>query len=308
MDNGSGKIKHVGSRRDATARAAAHDSAAWHVVSRQTILAGFIDGHMHVLSTGQDLERFDGEFAAARLPATGQRGEARELDDLDARPIYVVAEDYHSTWCNSAELGVADMEDPPGGRIHPDDHDGRPLGLLSEAASLDIAMAFLSRCQLPQEQRAAVERAFGAYLAAGYTGLVEMATDQTTWAALQPSGTLSMAMACYWLVMAAHTLDEALASVDQAVVLDIQWDAERLLEAKATETWIKGRRVYAAASTIATTAPTTTATTTITTTAAAASTAAASTAAASTAAASTASSTAAASAAALSLWVASKSF
>ena len=31
-------------------------------------------------------------------------------------------------------------------------------------------------------------------------------------------------------------------------VVDMEWDAERLLEAKVCETWFRGRRIYASGS------------------------------------------------------------
>ncbi|PHH83083.1 hypothetical protein CDD82_3618 [Ophiocordyceps australis] len=255
VDDKTGKIKHVGSEADVLA-----PDAVWHDLGGRTVLAGFIDAHMHLLATGQDLARYDvggyesleeiregiRGFAARNQElrrivcrgwlqqATGGKAAASDLDDLDPRPIYVVAEDFHSTWCNAAalaEMAVDGMEDPPGGLIHRDE-DGTPSGLLSEAASLDIAMAFLASCESLQQRVAAVERAFAAYLASGYTGLVEMATDATSWAAIQafrsqqPSKTLPIPLACYWLVRAAHTVPEALASVNQAFALRQTFNAQ----------------------------------------------------------------------------------
>lgn len=108
---------------------------------------------------------------------------ASMLDDLDPRPIFIDSKDLHSAWCNTAalrELGVADTPDPAGGVIHRGE-DGQPSGLLSEAAAVNIVWPHVARVATAEEKMEFVRSAVRAYNAAGYTGVVEMATDENVW-------------------------------------------------------------------------------------------------------------------------------
>lgn len=62
---------------------------------------------------------------------------------------------------------------------------GRPSGLLSENAVVDIIWPFLATITTQEAKLKALDRAFTAYTQAGYTGLVDMAMDETTWEVLQ---------------------------------------------------------------------------------------------------------------------------
>lgn len=253
VDEQSGKIKHIGSAEDAVAREAKAAGAQLRDMDGRVVIPGFIDGHMHLLMTGESLNKLDiGPFknldeirngirgyaqANPGLPrvlcrgwlqaSTGGVALASDLDDLDPRPIYISAEDMHSCWLNTAaldELGVADMEDPPGGKIHRDEN-GLATGLLSESAALGIVWPFLSGISSTEERVRYIKDAFDAYISSGYTGVVELAMDPGSWDTLQlfrsrqPKGTLPISLAAHWLVLPRKTEEETLKQVDQAIEL-----------------------------------------------------------------------------------------
>ncbi|PFH57174.1 hypothetical protein XA68_15403 [Ophiocordyceps unilateralis] len=258
VDQASGTIAHIGSADDDAVRDARAAGAKTQDVQGRIVLPGLIDGHMHLLQTGEALGRPDlgpcknlteirqriRQHAAAHpelarivcrgwlQEATAATGDVRaaDLDDLDPRPIFVHTEDLHSAWCNSAalaELGVDDMPDPPGGCIHRDDK-GRPTGYLSESAALGIAWPFVSGASSIEQRVSCIADAVNAYMAAGYTGLTELAMDNMSWEALrlfrsrQSNGRLPLDVAMYWLVLPRDSDDETIRQVDRAVELRSQ--------------------------------------------------------------------------------------
>ncbi|KAL4862818.1 amidohydrolase 3 [Aspergillus spectabilis] len=113
----------------------------------------------------------------------------------------------HSGWANTAamdEIGIPSMSDPPGGKIQRD-ADGRPTGLLSEAAHLDVALPWLVD-KTPLEQKlSALEDAAAEYTAAGYTGMIDMAMEEAQWEVLetfrqQYRGHFPFHIAAHWIV------------------------------------------------------------------------------------------------------------
>ncbi|KAI2777743.1 amidohydrolase 3 [Daldinia loculata] len=255
--NESGKITHVGSRNDENVSAAEATGIAKQNVNGRIVLPGFIDGHMHFLMLGQslqkagleackdlqDIRRTIKEFAAthpsaARIMCKGwmhsmTNGEALSsmIDDLDPRPIFIDSKDLHSTWCNSAalsEMGVQDMSDPEGGKIHRDEN-GKASGLLSEAAAVTIVWPHIAKVAPMEEKLSALKGAVEAYNASGYTGLVEMAMDENAWEALQilrERERLPIRIAIHWLITPRKTEAENLAQVDRAIELNRQFNAD----------------------------------------------------------------------------------
>ncbi|KAK1633778.1 amidohydrolase family-domain-containing protein [Colletotrichum phormii] len=213
-----------------------------HDLQQRTVLPGFIDGHMHLLLLGQSLRKLDlsncktlndirssiKSYAKANpsLPTILCKGWRYSmtpngdptvrtkfpvkgiptLDDIDPRPIFVDASSLHSSWCNTAalkELGVADMPDPAGGRIHRDEH-GNPSGVLDEGAMMSIIWPYQASSSPKEERIKAIVAAVKDYNAAGYTGVVEMAMDEEAWDAIitlrdtQPD--IPIRVAAYWLI------------------------------------------------------------------------------------------------------------
>lgn len=170
----------------------------------------FCRGWMHSMTDGQAL--------------------ASMLDDLDPRPIFIDSKDLHSAWCNTAalrELGVADTPDPAGGVIHRGE-DGQPSGLLSEAAAVNIVWPHVARVATAEEKMEFVRSAVRAYNAAGYTGVVEMATDENVWGtmlALRQTEKVSLRLAAHWIITPAATVEECLAQVDRAIELHAVYNA-----------------------------------------------------------------------------------
>ncbi|KAI0969506.1 amidohydrolase 3 [Xylaria arbuscula] len=254
--NEVGKIVHVGSSADEQIQKAEAEGITKNDVGGRIVLPGFIDGHMHLLIMGQSLQKAGLEtcknfedikktlkdFAAAhpsasRIMAKGWmnfmsdgKALASMIDDIDPRPIFIDSKDLHSTWCNTAaleELGVQDMPDPEGGKIHRDEN-GKATGLLTEAAAVTIVWPHIAKVAPMEEKLAAVRRAMQAYSAVGYTGLIDMAMDENGWEVLQTfikQEAPPMRFAVYWLVVPRKTEAENLAQVDRAIELNRQFNA-----------------------------------------------------------------------------------
>jgi predicted amidohydrolase YtcJ len=200
------------------------------------VLPGFTDSHTHLLMTGASLGQVP--LTDARSLAEIQRllREAREADpsasDLRGRgwlfdavpggrptaamidaavadiPVFLDANDYHSCWVNTAALAVLgitrDTPDPLGGEIVRG-ADGEPTGLLLETAATQYAWAHRDATTTDADRDADVERVIDAYLAAGVTGVVDMAFDEYGLAAFQRAqgrrgGELPLRVAAHWLI------------------------------------------------------------------------------------------------------------
>ncbi|KAL4803506.1 amidohydrolase family-domain-containing protein [Aspergillus unguis] len=226
-------------------------------VARRRILPGFIDGHMHLLLFGSSLSKISIDACTSladiqstirsaalerppdqypRLFCSGwmhsmTNGEAlaSSLDDLDPhnRPIFIDSKDLHSAWCNSAALAdmdiTKDTTDPEGGEISRDEN-GNPSGLLSEAAAVTIVWPHTARVATRDEKMGYIRDAIKAYSTAGYTGMVEMATDVNifeTVLALRESEPVSISVrpAMHWLISPAKEEQKVLDQVDHAIAL-----------------------------------------------------------------------------------------
>lgn len=254
-----GTIQHVGRYQDDTVQEVVASGGVQTVdMQGRLIIPGLIDSHMHVLHTGEALGQLDlinckdldeirdsiRKYAqlhpdVPRLScrswfqaSTNNEALASALDDLDPRPIYITSFDVHSMWCNTAaltELQLAEMPDPPGGKIHRDGN-GKPSGLLSESAALGIALPFLSKQHSEQKKLQFIHDAFAAYVRSGYTGLVEMAMDDATLDILlkyraSRGGRLPIWMAMHWFIAPTHSAEENLAQVKRAIELQAQFNA-----------------------------------------------------------------------------------
>jgi len=255
-----GKILDIGSKNDVLSRYLSYGSVAPEVrdLDGRTVLPGFVDGHMHLLTLGQSLQKLDlghckslddiqssiKSYAAEKPEIkrilcqgwmhsmTSGKALASMLNELDPRPIFIDSKDLHSTWCNDAalvELGVADTPDPPGGKIHRDES-GRPSGLLEEAAVLGIVWPHQANKATVEERIQSIRAAVAEYHAAGYTGIIEMAMDEAAWEALRILYTqepdFAMRIAAYWLIKPAKSQDECFSQVDRAVELRNKFNQE----------------------------------------------------------------------------------
>lgn len=244
------RIVHLGSANDNAVLQAQVEGSTINLENR-VVLPGFIDAHVHILNFGLSLQKLD-LISCASLSdirraitiyanthpseprilcrgwiqsATGGRALASALDNLDSRPVYIEALDLHSTWCNSAalgELGVHMRADPPGGKIHRDEH-GTPSGLLEESAQFDIVWPFLDSVVSLEKKITAVEAALAAQKSAGYTGLVEMAMTESEWEVLnvcrEKHGGFPLHLAMHWLVPYDPDISQINRQIDRAIAL-----------------------------------------------------------------------------------------
>ncbi|KKY23103.1 putative amidohydrolase family protein [Diplodia seriata] len=259
------KISFVGPASSAAVQNALAAGASTRDVGGRVVVPGFVDGHMHLMLMGQALtavelggcESLDDIRSAIRAWAAANPGAsqifccgwmhsmtgdapptAALLDDLDPRPIFINAKDLHSTWCSSSALAAMAIDENspevPGGTISRDEK-GKPTGLLSEAANINLVWPYVARVATMDERVERLEAAFAAYSAAGYTGVVEMAMDETAWGALQElmrrrhTNALlppPVRVAAHWLISPKDTEAENVAQVDRAAELHAQFNLE----------------------------------------------------------------------------------
>ncbi|KAK3186489.1 hypothetical protein K4F52_004790 [Lecanicillium sp. MT-2017a] len=257
IDDASGTIAHVGSDSDQAVQDAKAAGAKTHDLQDRVVVPGFVDSHMHLSQTGEALQQLylrkckslDEIREAIRAhakahpelprilcgswfhPSTDGNELASQLDDLDPRPIYISADDLHSVWLNTAaleEVGAAEKKDPPGGKIRRD-ASGKPTGVLEETAAISIVWPFLSDQPSAEQKLDYVQDAVDAYLAAGYTGMVEMAMNEESWQIVQDyraqRGELPIWMAAHWFIFPRDDPEETLEQVDRAIELNKQFNA-----------------------------------------------------------------------------------
>ncbi|KAE8409365.1 amidohydrolase 3 [Aspergillus pseudonomiae] len=247
------RIIYLGEESTATTL---HPDSEIHDLGGRKVLPGFIDGHMHLLLFGASLSKINlgnctslsdirstikaaaaANPTAARLFCRGwmhsmTNGEALAsmLDDLDPRPIFIDSKDLHSAWCNSAalaELNVAHTPDPAGGVIHRDAA-GTPTGLLSEAAAVNIVWPHVAQVASLDEKLHFIRAGIREYTRAGYTGVVEMATDENLWStvlALREREEVNIRLAAHWIISPKDDEEEVLRQVDRAIELHSLYNA-----------------------------------------------------------------------------------
>ncbi|MGR0320866.1 amidohydrolase [Agromyces sp. ZXT2-3] len=257
-----GTILAVGSEAEARAVLAAADALPDRATDADVVdldgrlvLPGVIDAHTHLVMMGEALGRVGltdartlGEITARLVAARAAApdvprvlgggwlfdsvpGGAPTAAMLDAAlpdvPVYLDANDYHSCWVNSAalaELGITrDTPDPLGGRIGRD-AGGEPDGMLYETAAQQYAWEHLAEQTTDADRDAAVERTIAAYLAAGVTGVVDMAFDELGLAAFRRAaerrgGALPIRVVAHWFVANTGDATANLAQVARAVDL-----------------------------------------------------------------------------------------
>ncbi len=218
------------------------------------VLPGFIDGHAHVLPTGQAAEEVN-LVSAPDLPEIQRRlaawagshpGQGRVLargwlhtsvpgghptrQMLDAavadRPVYAIANDHHSVWLNTAaltELGIsARTPDPAGGRIARDPASGEPTGHIDETAMHQMVLPFLDAHSTDDDRDRHLAQVLAGYRASGVTGATDMGLDNTSLAAMsraEKAGTLTARIAGHWMTRRDEDPAANLAQVAEAAEL-----------------------------------------------------------------------------------------
>jgi len=164
-----GRILAVG--EDTQIRALVGADAEVVDLGGRTVVPGFTDAHIHLVSYGLNLTQvqLDGlpslaeavarvaERAGKMRPGEWIRGwgwnrnlwpgspfpSRHDLDRVTAQnPVYLLSKDGHAAWANSLALQLAgitaETADPPGAQIERDAQTGEPTGLLKERAAMDM--------------------------------------------------------------------------------------------------------------------------------------------------------------------------
>lgn len=254
------RVVFVGNRKGALTFAG--DSAVVTDLTGGVVMPGFVDAHAHLLMTGASMAKAQLRTAAnlAEIQARVATWAAANPDAprvlgiswtfgvvpggtptkemLDAvvphRPVYLDANDLHSTWVNSAalvELGITnDTPDPIGGRIVRDPHTGEATGHLLENATVELVWPLLARVS-EAERDAQLALAIEAYNESGVTAAVDMALSADGLAAMhraEQAGTLNVRMVCHWIVHRANDPADELAQVAEAARLARIYKSDRL--------------------------------------------------------------------------------
>lgn len=255
-----GRIAYVGD--EPTARRIAGAEAEAIDLGGATVLPGFVDGHAHVVGTGEaagqvdlwgaedleEIQRRIAEWAAEHPEASRIRAQGWNhgmlpggipdrgmLDQVVAdRPVYAQAYDFHSIWLNTAALAEVGIDDdtvsPPGGTVHRD-ADGAATGYVDETAMHRLVWPVVDRMVTDADRDRDLAAALADYRETGVTATTEMALDEGDLAAMvraEASGALTARIAAHWRVQ--PTGDEAanLAQVARAAELATRHHSERL--------------------------------------------------------------------------------
>ncbi|MFJ4264330.1 amidohydrolase [Paenarthrobacter nicotinovorans] len=220
------------------------------------VLPGFVDGHAHVIGTGEALgqvslwgaksvaeiqqrikERATASPGADRILATGWLhgaipGGVPEAGMLDAvlpdKPVYAFAYDFHSVWVNTAalaELGITDgTRDPLGGTIKRDSH-GHATGYIDENAFYDIVLPFLDSQATGSQHAESIAAVQQAYRQTGVTTACDMGFNETDLEAFRQAetdGALTSRLIAYWRVNNSGSAEENIAQVQRAAALAVE--------------------------------------------------------------------------------------
>ncbi len=255
-----GRIAYVGDEQ--TARRIAGTDAMTTDLRGATVLPGFVDGHAHVVGTGDaaqqvslwgaaDLAEVQHRIAtwaeahpdAPRIRAHGWAHfmlpagvpDRTMLDAVVAdRPVYADAFDFHSVWLNSAALAEVGIDDatvsPPGGTVHRD-ADGRATGYVDETAMHRLVDPVLEALTTDADRDRALQAALDSYRRVGVTGATDMGLDEPSLAAMaraERAGVLTARIAGHWRVQPAGDPAQDLAQVDRALTLSQEHVSEWL--------------------------------------------------------------------------------
>ncbi|MGW5097256.1 amidohydrolase [Streptomyces nodosus] len=245
------RLTYVGD--EATAARVAGPDALIHDLDGATVLPGFVDGHAHVVGTGEaavqvdlwgantlaEIQRRIRRWAeenpdAPRVLATGWKhgdipGGTPDRSMLDAvvadRPVYAQAYDFHSIWLNSAALAEAGIDDttpsPPGGTVHRDERGGA-TGLVDETAMHHLVWPVLDRFADDSDRDEALAVVLAAYAESGIVGSTEMALGEADYEAMRradAASALTARIAAFWRVQPTGDEGSNLAQVERAVEL-----------------------------------------------------------------------------------------
>lgn len=244
------RILYVG---DAATAARLRPGAATTDAGGRLLMPGFVDGHAHVIGTGEALRQVNlwgagtvqqiqeriaawaaGHPDAPRVLATGWLHgaipggvpDASMLDAVEpARPVYAFAYDFHSAWLNTAalaELGITDQTPNPLGGTIRRDAAGKATGYLDENAFYDIVLPFLDAQATGEDHADSLAAVQQAYRETGVTTACDMGfneTDLRTVTQAEQAGHLTSRLIAYWRVNNTGAVEDNLAQVRHAAEL-----------------------------------------------------------------------------------------
>jgi len=226
------------------------------------VVPGFVDGHVHVATTGSSMlkAQLQGAGSLAEIQrrvlawAEANPGAPRVLgtnwvhgdipggiparEMLDAvvadRPVYLEAFDFHSCWVNSValrELGIdRDTPDPVGGKIVRDPDSGEATGYLLENASVNYVWSLLNNVE-PQVLDRHIATALDAFSRAGITSVVEMALEEShleSMLRMDARGELKLRIVGHMIIWRSGNSTEEVALVKRAIELAARHRGDRL--------------------------------------------------------------------------------
>lgn len=226
------------------------------------VLPGFVDGHAHVMGTGEALGQVD-LWGAGSVEEIQQRIAARNAESpeaprllatgwlhgaipdgvpnsgmLDAvvanKPVYAFAYDFHSVWVNEAalnELCITDQTPNPAGGTIKRDERGKATGYIDENAFYDIVLPFLDEQANPMEQEANLAAVQRAYRETGVTTACDMGFNEVDLALFknaEQAQNLTSRLIAYWRVNNAGSVAANVAQVKRAAELAAEHSSEFL--------------------------------------------------------------------------------
>lgn len=250
------RILYVG---DADTAARLRPQAEVTDLQGRLVLPGFVDGHAHVIGTGEALgqvslwgarsveeiqqriiERNAERPQASRILATGWLHGAipdgvPDAGMLDAavkdKPVYAFAYDFHSVWVNTAalaELGITDQTPNPHGGTIKRDTGGRATGYIDENAFYDMVLPFLDSQVGSDEHGASIAAVQRAYRESGVTTACDMGFNETDLEAFNRAdkdGALTSRLIAYWRVNNSGSVQENIAQVQRAAALAVEQES-----------------------------------------------------------------------------------
>lgn len=251
------KIAYVGNEE--TARRIAGADAEEEDLGGALVLPGFVDGHAHIVGTGEaagqadlwgardlgEIQRRVARWAAENpdaprvraqgwLPGTvpGGRPTRQMLDAVvPGRPVYVQTYDYHSIWLNTAaltELGIDRNTVAPVGGAIAHDEAGDPSGYIDETAMQQLVWPHLDGNASDADRDRHLEAALAGYRATGVTAATDMGLDDGDLAAMvraEEAGRLTARISAHYRIYRSEDPAEDLAQVAHAVELAARHDS-----------------------------------------------------------------------------------
>lgn len=247
------RLLYVG---DAGTAARLRPDAAVTDLEGRLVVPGFVDGHAHVVGTGEALGQVS-LWGAKSVQDIQQRIKARDTERPDAhrilatgwlhgaipggvpnagmldavvpdKPVYAFAYDFHSVWVNSAaltELGITDATENPHGGTIKRNADGHATGYIDENAFYDLVLPFLDSQVSENEHSASIAAVQQAYRETGVTAACDMGFNETDLDAFKRAdkdGTLTSRLIAYWRVNNTGSVEDNIAQVQRAAALAVE--------------------------------------------------------------------------------------